>query len=122
MDIPWCRYSFVNRSNPGSICWASEGTYDVTLEACNSLGCHTQTLEIIVGAGSISVNDASICDGVSATLDANVSEAGGTYLWSPNGETSASITVNPISNETYTVTYTMGGCSSLATSNEQCYC
>ena len=103
--------------NPGSICWTAEGTYDVTLESCNSFGCNTQTLEIIVGAGSVAVDNVSVCDGISATIDAIVSETGGTYLWSPDGETSASITVNPISNQSYTVTYTMGGCSSSATSN-----
>lgn len=103
--------------NPGSVCWSSEGTYDVTLEACNSIGCNTQSIEIVVGAGTVTVNDASVCDGASATLIADVSVTGGTYLWSPDGETTSSITVNPLSDQSYTVTYSLSGCSSSATSN-----
>lgn len=49
-------------------------------------------------------NDVDICDGESATLTAT---GGGTYEWS-TGETTASITVSPLANETYTVTVTDG--------------
>ncbi len=53
----------------------------------------------------ITVNNASICPGQSATLTASSSIAGTTYVWS-NGATGSSITVSPGSTTTYTVTGT----------------
>src|SRR5438093_11857821 len=47
----------------------------------------------------------------SATLTATPSTGGGTYSWSPGGQTTSSITVSPASTTTYTVTYNLGGCS-----------
>src|SRR5205814_5579940 len=49
--------------------------------------------------------------GQSATLTATPSTGGGTYLWAPGGQTTSSITVSPPSTTTYTVTYSLGGCS-----------
>ena len=63
---------------------------------------------------SVTVNSPSICSGGSATLTATPSLAGGTYLWSPGGQATQSITVSPTSTTPYTVTYT-NGCVSTAT-------
>ena len=53
--------------------------------------------------------DVDICNSSNVTLTAT---GGGTYLWSPGGATTASITVNPTSTQTYQVTVTNGsGCS-----------
>lgn len=99
--------------NPGSICWSSPGTYTVTLESCNSFGCNTQSIDIEVSSGAtVSVNDASICVGSSATLTAVPSEVGGSFLWSPGGETTQSISVSPGADATYSVTYSLPGCAS----------
>lgn len=103
--------------DPLNICWPSPGTYTVSLQACNAIGCTTQDLDIEVTNGAtVSVNDASICGGGPETLTAVPSAAGGTFLWSPSGETTASIDVNPGSSTTYTVTYSYLGCTSSATS------
>lgn len=99
--------------NPGTVCWSSPGTYTVTLQACNSFGCNTQSIDIEVSNGAtVSVNSESICTGGSATLTANPSSSGGTFLWSPGGETTQSITVSPGSTSNYSVTYTLPGCVS----------
>lgn len=98
--------------NPGSVCWSSAGIYTVSLQACNAFGCTTQDIDIEVGSGpSVTVNDANICSGNSATLTAIPSDAGGSYLWS-TGETTQSISVAPIDDANYTVTYTYIGCQS----------
>ena len=98
--------------NPGSVCWTSAGTYTVSLEACNAIGCTTQDIDIEVGDGaSVTVNNASLCSGSSAVLTATPSDAGGSYLWS-TGETTQSISVSPSVDEIYTVTYTYFGCQS----------
>lgn len=99
--------------NPGTVCWSSPGNYTVSFQACNAFGCNTQYVDIEVSNGaSVSVNSPSICTGSSATLTANPSSPGGTFLWSPGGETTQSITVSPGSTTNYSVTYTMPGCVS----------
>ncbi|MBK8622946.1 MAG: Ig-like domain-containing protein [Saprospiraceae bacterium] len=57
-------------------------------------------------AGSLSVNNPSICPGESAVLTATGC-SGGNLLWS-NGSTQSSITVNPTSTTSYSVTCTPG--------------
>jgi hypothetical protein len=102
--------------NPGTVCYASPGTYTVTLQSCNGIGCDTQTMEIDVESGAtVAVTDQSICDGGSATLVAVPSIPGGTYLWS-TGATTPSITVSPVSSTTYSVTYSAAGCTAGPTS------
>jgi len=54
-----------------------------------------------------------ICPGQSTTLTANVaggSTSGYSYLWSPGGETTQSITVSPTSTTIYTVTVSSSNC------------
>jgi hypothetical protein len=58
--------------------------------------------------------DVDICEGESATLTAT---GGGTYLWSTT-ETTASITVTPLANETYSVTVTDGNSCSLTDTDD----
>jgi gliding motility-associated-like protein len=61
---------------------------------------------------SVTVNSLTICEGQSGTLTAVPSILGGTYAWSPTGQTSSSITVNPTSTANFDVIYTLNGCSS----------
>src|SRR4030095_680626 len=71
---------------------------------------------MVTTAPTVLVNSPTICSGQSATLTANPSVGGGTYSWSPGGQTSQSITISPASTTNYVVTYSLGGCSSSATS------
>ncbi|MEW6772766.1 MAG: gliding motility-associated C-terminal domain-containing protein [Bacteroidota bacterium] len=65
----------------------------------------------------ITVNSPTICVGQTTTLTANGVPGGGTYLWSPSGNTSNTEVVSPSSTTTYTVQYTTGsGCSGTAVS------
>ena len=75
---------------------------------------------IFLGAGSfacsmpalsITASPTTICAGASTTLTASTAAAGGTYLWSPGGATTQSITVNPLTTTTYTCSYTFSSCS-----------
>lgn len=103
--------------NPGSICYATAGTYTMTLIASNPAGSDTmnkiinvKTIPAIKGSGNV-----SICIGSSATI----SVSGGTsYTWSPgNGitsTTSSSNTASPSSTQTYTITGTSNGCTDTA--------
>ena len=62
--------------------------------------------------------DVSICPGGTTTLTA--SEGDGTYVWSPGGQTTASINVSPGSTTTYTVTSNQGNplCGAGTTSDD----
>jgi PKD repeat protein len=91
--------------DPPPICYNTAGAYTVTLQACNSNGCNTTTQNITVTSGSsVTVNSPTICSGSSTVLTANPSTSGGTFSWSPGGETTSSITVSPTSSTSYTVT------------------
>ena len=82
-------------------------------------GCSSQTANATVTVNSIpsvSLNSITICEGQSALITATPSYSGGTYLWSPNGEDTQSINVSPTSTTSYSVIYTLNGCSSQLTS------
>jgi gliding motility-associated-like protein len=71
----------------------------------------------VIPTPSVTVNSPTICTGSNATLTAVGNPVGGSYLWSPGGQTTAAITVNPSSSSAYTVTYTLNGCVGTGTSN-----
>lgn len=79
---------------PGSVCPAQSSSGVVT----------------VTPAPIVISNDTSVCDGMSATLWTSVNIPGGSYLWSPGGATTSSITVTPASSTTYSVTYVVAGC------------
>jgi gliding motility-associated-like protein len=53
----------------------------------------------------------TFCPGSSVTLSANGTPNGGTFLWTPGGQTTNSITVSPTATTSYNIQYTIGGCS-----------
>lgn len=87
------------------------GTYNVIVTS--SIGCIDTAQVVITGSTSISVsvNSTSICAGETAILTATSSSPGGTFLWSPNGETTPTISISPTLTTSYTVIYTVGPCS-----------
>ncbi|MCF8424082.1 MAG: gliding motility-associated C-terminal domain-containing protein [Bacteroidia bacterium] len=86
-------------------------TYAVlgTSGACS--GSNTATVTV-VSVPSISVTNASICSGSSATLTAN---GASNYTWTPNGQTTASIIENPSTSTIYTITGSNGICTNTTT-------
>ncbi len=99
--------------DPGSVCFASAGTYTVELIVCNSFGCDTSTMDITIGlVPTVTINTPTICEGDTVTLTASASLGGGDYLWGPGGETSSSIIVSPSATTSYTLDYSLNGCSS----------
>ncbi len=63
---------------------------------------------------TVSVNSDTICNGDTTVLTATPDLTGGTFLWS-NNQTTQSINVNPgLPGTTYSVTYTITGCSAQA--------
>jgi PKD repeat protein len=110
-SFPGATNSSSTQQNPANVCYNSPGVYTVTLQACNASGCNTTTATIeVVSTPSVSVNNAAICSGASVVLTADPTTQGGSFLWSPGGQTSSSITVSPSTNTNYTVTYNSGLC------------
>ncbi len=97
-------------SNP-SHAYSTSGTFNVTLVVTSSNGCtDTVTQPVTVNALPVANagTDQHICIGSAATLTAT---GGTSYLWSPGNATTASISVNPSTNNTYSVTVTnANGC------------
>jgi len=118
-SIPGGTYSWTplgGTSSSVTVSPISNFSFTVTYTAptgCTATATGTVT---VIPSPTVSVNSVSICNGQFATLNATASPLGGSYLWSPGGATSSSITVNPSSTTTYTVTYTsLNGCTKTAT-------
>ncbi|MBS1647314.1 MAG: gliding motility-associated C-terminal domain-containing protein [Bacteroidetes bacterium] len=76
-------------------------------------GCiNTATTSITVNPNpTVTVNNATICSGGTATLSAN---GASTYTWAPGGSTANPLTVSPGGTTSYTVTGSSAGCTSSA--------
>jgi gliding motility-associated-like protein len=78
-------------------------------------GCSSPSASATVSVNPIpqlTINNGTICEGDSVILTANPNLPGGTILWTPNGETTNSITANPSVTSTYSAVYTLNGCPS----------
>lgn len=97
-----------------SVAPSSTTTYTVsyTLNGCSGTNTNTVTVNSIP---TVTSNNAVMCSGSSTTLTATPSTTGGTYSWSPGAGTTQTISVAPVSSTTYTVSYTLSGCSSTGT-------
>ena len=91
------------------------GTYNVIVTS--NIGCSDTATVTINSSGSInlSVNNQTTCANSNTTLTATPSVGGGTYSWSAGGQTSQTITVNPGITTSYTVSYTLSGCTATGT-------
>jgi PKD repeat protein len=106
--------------NPGTICYNTPGTYNVTLQACNINGCDSYTQSVVVSTftppvvGVTASPSATICSGSSTTLTASGASS---YTWAPatglSATTGSIVSANPAVTTTYTVTGTSGFCSAL---------
>ncbi len=86
-------------------------TYSVIVTDAN--GCKdTATVTVsIKPIPAFILQNQAVCQGQNATLTAS---GGGTYLWSPGGQTTASITVTPSVTTTYSCAVTTNGCTGSA--------
>ncbi|PBQ30841.1 hypothetical protein CNR22_03310 [Sphingobacteriaceae bacterium] len=90
---------------------AANTTYTVT--GTDALGCSTTTTQLVTVAASLSISivgPSTICLGQTAVLQGN---GGVTYVWD-GGATTASISINPTTNTTYSVIGSSGTCSNTA--------
>jgi gliding motility-associated-like protein len=76
-------------------------------------GCaDTSVAEILVNPiPTVSLNNYTICNGQSATIQPTINLSGGSYVWS-NGSTLDSLVITPNTSANYTLSYTLNGCTS----------
>ena len=112
-------YIFTAGTGTLSLIWARGNTasFNYAYHGSGNRGIVNATFSLLQAPPPLSISPAStsICAGSSVTLTAN-SSAGVSYLWSPGGQTTASISVNPSTTTTYTCTATQNGVSSTSNS------
>ncbi|MFM7006859.1 MAG: gliding motility-associated C-terminal domain-containing protein [Flavobacteriales bacterium] len=111
--VTWSPATGLSSTNTLTTTASPSTTTTYTLTATAN-GCTNQD-QVTVTVGTpptVSVNSTTICSGQTATLTATPGTAGGTYLWSPAGQTTNSISVSPTATTNYSVVYTLNGCSS----------
>jgi hypothetical protein len=110
-------YAFSAATGTLSLIWArgSSNSFAYSGHGTTNRGVVNATFTAVAPPLTISTSNSTICSGSSTTLTAN-STAGVSYLWSPGGQTTASITVNPINTTTYSCTATENGASATANS------
>ena len=79
-----------------------------TLNGCSSASAAGTVT--VAPSPSVSVAPVTFCPGSNVTLTATATPSGGSYSWSPGGQTTNSITVSPTSTTTYNVSYSLPGC------------
>ncbi len=93
----------------------STQVYNLTYTDPNGCSASASGTVVVNPAPVVTVNNPTICAGQTTTLTATGNPPGGTYLWSPSGNTSNTEVVSPSSTSTYTVQYTTGsGCPGTA--------
>ena len=106
----------ISTANPTYTLGQTAGNYVLTsvvdLNCINTV--NDASLIVINPIPIIDVSPLTLCSGSSGSLTSTVNLPGGTYLWSPNGQTTASINVSPIATTSYSVVYTLNNCPSLA--------
>ena len=84
-----------------------------TWNGCTATGDITVTVN---PTPTVSVSGATICFGDTTQLTAQGNPVNGSYNWITTNETTASISVNPQATTSYTVTYSLNGCTSAPSS------
>ncbi|MEN9913588.1 MAG: hypothetical protein RL528_309, partial [Bacteroidota bacterium] len=108
---------FWSNANPTSSITVSptfSTSYSVFYTSLNNCFATATRLLAVNTIPTASATSALICDGEIATIVATGLPTGGTYLWSPSGQATASINVSPSSTANYSVVYSRFGCESPA--------
>jgi PKD repeat protein len=102
-------------ANAPAVQFNTVGTYTITLTASNSAGSSSISKTLIVNAKpNVTVNSATLCSGQSVTLTAG---GASTYVWTPGGANTASISITPtLTTNYYVVGTATNGCKDTATS------
>lgn len=107
--------NYLNQANWNNTSVAGNETPGLPNNSANATWINS-ILSSSVATFSVNVNNESICQGGTAILTATPSVAGGTYTWVPGGENTSTISVSPNTTTSYTVMYTLSGCTTTGVS------
>ena len=107
-------WSNANPSSSISVSPTFSTSYSVFYTSLNNCFATATRLLAVNPIPTVTATSALICDGEIATIVATGLPTGGTYLWSPSGQGTASINVSPSSTANYSVVYSRLGCESPA--------
>ena len=106
---------FWSNANPTSSITVSptlSTSYSVFYTSLNNCYATATRLLAVNPFPTLTATSATICDGEIATIVAEGLPTGGTYLWSPSGQATASINISPNTTSNYPVVYSRFGCAS----------
>jgi len=108
-------YSWSNGTSTNAIIVNPSSTTTYTVVTSNSSGCAAiNSVTVTVSSPPVaSILSTTICAGQTATL---IATGGGSYSWN-TGSTTASTTVSPTNNASYSVTVSIGTCTATASGN-----
>jgi len=87
-------------------------SYSVFYTSLNNCFATATRLLAVNPIPTVTATSAIICAGEIASIVASGLPTGGTYLWSPGGESSAGINISPNTTSNYSVVYSRFGCAS----------
>ena len=92
---------------------AGTAVYTVTPSSVSCVGSPVSITVVVNPIPTVTVTPQTqtIYSGQTASLSASSNIPGGSYLWSPGGQTTSNITVSPTVTTTYSAVYTLNGCS-----------
>jgi gliding motility-associated-like protein len=107
----WTAAGGFSSANPNASVSPTETTTYNLVSTLNGCTFNDQVIVNVAIETVTALDDLIICAGTDATLTADGTGTG-TYSWQPGGQTGSDITVSPVDNTTYTVTYAYGdGCT-----------
>ena len=92
----------------------ASSNYTVLYTSPSSCTVQAVATVIVKPTPTVSINSVSVCAGQAALLTSNVLPSGGTYTWSPGGQTTSQITETPSATSGYSLTYEVNGCTASA--------
>ncbi len=106
----------VQSNATGSFANISPGNYEITVTENGCISAPSMvTVNTPPAPPTILVTNPTICAGEQVNLSVTANPAGGTFSWS-TGQTTQTISVNPIITTAYQVSYALNGCSAITTS------
>jgi len=113
--LPASSQNSINGTWNGSLSTATAGSFNFTFTPSGGACFNSTSVTIIVNeTPSVTIQGPNdVCLGQGFNLSTAVSATGGTYLWSPEGQTTSIISSITPQNTIYSVVYTVNGCQSL---------
>lgn len=108
---PWTNIPNATTDNETSPPINNDICYRAVVSGCGPSDISNVVCVTVAPTPTLTVSNETICNGQTTSLTSNVDLTGGTYTWTPTGQTSQNLTnVSPNATTTYTLEYNLNGC------------